>query len=137
MRSWKHRYVLYNFLTTVIFQLYLKMNITVQSHYIFLNENLLNDKLVFHNGKEMALNKMDSVDMNWDSNDTNDLDLIHGNSFSFSEYASTHTTLTNNHKDPPLFVGTYVIHFVLIYLIITQIQSNCFNHLFSSIFCKL
>ena len=60
----------------------------------------------------MALNKMDSVDMNWDSNDTNNLDIIHGNSFSISEYAPMNTTLTNKHKDPPLFVGKNIIYLV-------------------------
>ena len=94
-------------MTTILFSLYHKKNINDYKHIISLN-----DKLVLRKDKEMALNKMDSVNMNWDSNDTNDLDLIHGNSFSFSEYAPMHTTLTNKHKDPPLFVGKYIIYIV-------------------------
>lgn len=72
------------------------------------------------------MNKIDSVDINWDSNDLDDLDLNHGNSFHTSEYTPTNTTLDNKHKDIPLFVGKYITYILLIYHIILKVHSNCF-----------
>ena len=78
-------------------------------------------ELVLHKDKEIALNKMDSVDMNWDINDTNDLDHLHGDSFGISKYTPMNTTLTSINKDPPSFVGTYILFLVNISYTYTKI----------------